>query len=102
MVLLSQAEWSDGEMGLALRAQREAIPLDQHVEQRHGEGQTHREVAPDAMEDLLEVCAVALPQFKEQFDLPAALASDLHTACDARRDPVPCRRPPLENGDLHP
>ncbi len=56
MVLVSlQAEFSDRKMDDAILIRLQAMPLHQHIEQRHGEGKACLDVAPRPLTQLLEL-----------------------------------------------
>src|SRR5215470_14518321 len=50
-----QTKFSDREGHEARRVGLEAVPLDQHIEGGHGEGQTRLKIRPAPMHDFLEV-----------------------------------------------
>jgi hypothetical protein len=55
MVLVSEAEMSQGEVDITSFTDLNAIPLNKDIEHSHGEGQTALEVFPFSMHDLLEM-----------------------------------------------
>src|SRR6266581_5561348 len=54
-VSILQTKFSDREGHEARRIGLEAVPLDQHVKDRHGERESGVEIRPHAMHDLLEM-----------------------------------------------
>ena len=81
MVLLSQAELSDGEMDKAILIRLKPVPLDQDIESGHGEGQTSLEIEPRPMTDLLEMTNDGQHR-QDGFDhhtyIPGAARADFH------------------------
>jgi len=67
-------------MGAPMFVEREAIPLDEDVEQGHGERQAHGKVAPDAMGGFLgiaDLCEHGEGGLDEHTVVPGAARADL-------------------------
>src|SRR4029453_4782263 len=72
-ISISQTKFSYGEGHEAQRVGPEAMPLDQHIEGRHGEREARMEIRPASMQDLLEMAHKRQhrqPRFDEDAVLP--------------------------------
>src|SRR4029453_11547050 len=70
-----QTKLSDREGHEARQGGLETMPLDQHIEERHGEGETSVEIAPAPVHPLLQVAPHSQhrqPFLGEHADLPLA------------------------------
>jgi hypothetical protein len=62
----------------ARRVESQAIPLDQHIKGRHGEGESCLEIRPDSVHDLLEMadeCQHREHRLHQQAALPLQTSS---------------------------
>jgi len=86
-ISILQTKFSDREGHEARRARLEAMPLDQHIEGRHGEREPRLKIRPAPMHDLLEV-AHDRQHGEYRLDEHAVLPLTALTQCEVGRVPL--------------